>query len=206
MFYYLIAFFSSMSIMILEIAGIRILTPFLGGTYIITTSAIGIMMSSLALGYYLGGKYSRKNPSFAKLALILLISGIYILSLAFSQFIILRISFSLTISLILKSIIYSCIIFVIPSTLLGTVFPYVIQIMINNNTIKENTGTIVGRFYAISTIGSIFGTFLCGFILIIYFGIDRIFFFISIILFLCSIACSLFHKKLITKNMDRTLK
>ena len=202
MFYYLIAFISSMSIMILEMAGIRILPPFLGGTYIVTTSSIGIMMASLALGYLLGGKYSNKNPSFAKLALILFISGIYILILSFCQFIILRTSFILNISLFIKSIIYSCIIFTIPSILLGAVSPYVIQLMINNTVTNENTGNIVGKFYAISTIGAILGTFLCGFVLIIFFGIDRIFFFLSIILFLCSIACSIFHKK-ITKKINR---
>ena len=184
--YELIAFICGAAVMILELAGVRIISPFMGSTHVIYTSIIGVIMASLSFGYWLGGRLSLKNPSCVKLSIVISAAGLYILLLAFVQFDFLRILLKLYIPFIVKSVIGSIIMFTLPSVLLGIVSPYIIQLA-QQNTLNKNAGSLVGRFYSISTIGSIFGTFLCGFYLIITFGIDRIFFTLSLILFLCAI-------------------
>ena len=51
----------------------------------------------------------------------------------------------------------------------------------------ENAGSVVGNLYAISTIGSIIGTFLAGYFLIPFLGTTKILFSIALILILISI-------------------
>lgn len=196
--YELLLFICGASIMILELAGVRIISPFLGSSHVVYTSIIGIIMASLSIGYWLGGKISSKNPSNKKLSIIILGAGLYIFFLSLFQFDFLRSIVETSLSLILKTIICSIIMFSIPSILLGIISPYTIQLVVNKQQNKENTGVIVGKFSAISTIGSIVGTFLCGFYLILKFGIDNIFFFLSCIIFTCSILYLLidFKKKI----------
>lgn len=194
--YGLILFICGFSVMILELAGVRIISPFLGSNHIIYTSIIGIIMASLSFGYWLGGKLSNKNISEFKLSLFIFSAAIYILLLALFQFEFLRYLVTISsISLILKSVICSTIMFSIPSILLGMVTPYTIQLSINKLKNNENTGSIVGRYYAVSTIGSILGTFLCGFYLLIKFGIGTIFFTLSCILFFTSILAFIIYMK-----------
>lgn len=186
--YPLILFICGFSVMVLELAGVRIISPFLGSNHIVYTIIIGIIMASLSFGYWLGGKLSNKNISDFKLSTFIFSAGIYIFLLALFQFDFLRYIVTIEqISLTFKSIICSIIMFSIPSILLGTVSPYTIQLAINNLKNNENPGSIVGRYYAVSTIGSIFGTFLCGLYLIIKFGIGTIFFALSSILFFASV-------------------
>lgn len=197
--YEFITFLCSMSIMILELAGVRILTPFLGGTHIVYTSAIGIIMACLSFGYFLGGKLSIKNVNLRKLSLLIFIAGVYVLFLSFFQFEFLKKMLSLNLLLICKSLISSLVIFSLPSVFLGMVSPYIIQLVANNTKNNKNPGEIAGYFYAISTIGSIFGTFLTGFYLIITFGIDSIFFFLCLILFFCAFLVIILELR---KNLD----
>ena len=190
--YELITFLCGMGVMILELAGVRIITPFLGGTHIVYTSVIGIIMASLSSGYYLGGKLSKKNASISKLSLIIFLAAIYIFSLSFVQFWWLRKIMYFHLPLISKTLICSFGMFVVPSVLMGIVTPYILQVVLNElkqKNISFKEGETAGKFYAVSTIGSIIGTFLCGFYLIIHFGIDRIFLFLSFMLFVCAFLC-----------------
>lgn len=184
----LIAFLCGMAVMVLELAGVRIISPYLGSTHVVYTSVIGIIMASLSIGYWLGGKLSAKTPSCLKLSAFITIAGIYICTLALFQFDFLKVLIAWRMSFMLKSVICAIIMFTIPSILLGIVSPYIIQVVLNKKQ-TDVPGKIVGKFYAISTIGSILGTFLCGFYLIVSFGIDRIFFALSFVLFICSIIC-----------------
>lgn len=194
--YGLVLFICGFSVMVLELAGVRIISPFLGSSHIVYTSIIGIIMASLSFGYWLGGKLSGKNISELKLSMFIFFAGIYILLLALFQFGFLRYIVTLnSVSLILKSVICSLVMFFVPSVLLGMVSPYTVQLSLNKLKNDENTGSVVGRYYAISTIGSILGTFLCGFYLIIKFGIGTIFMALSSALFLSSVlALSIYLK------------
>jgi uncharacterized membrane protein YbhN (UPF0104 family) len=56
------------------------------------------------------------------------------------------------------------------SVLLGFVTPYAVKLKMSS---LEDSGKTVGRLYALSTVGSILGTFLAGFVLIPFFGSEK---------------------------------
>lgn len=97
---------------------------------------------------------------------------------------------SISNNLILVSIICATVTFGIPSFLLATVSP--IAVKIKNNSM-DRVGTTSGKISSLSTIGSIFGTFFAGFILIPNIGVRNIILGCSILLWLISVY--LFSKK-----------
>ncbi len=198
----LISFICGFSVMVFEISGIRILTPFIGSTFITSTTIIGILLFALSIGYYFGGKWADKSLKSEKLGIIILISATYIALSAVCQFKLLKyITYNVQTSIYIKSIISSLALFFIPSLLLGAVSPYITKLAISNtNFSNQKTGELIGKFYAISTIGSIIGTFLSGFVLIIYFGIDKIFLFLSSTLSLASFLCFFTGKNFTSKQ------
>ncbi len=178
--------------MMLEIAGMRILSPYFGSSFIVSTSTIGIILASLSLGYFIGGNISDNSPSMKKLSLFVLVAGVYNLFTSFFQFKVFEyISQSMNLNIFFSSIIAAIFLFTVPSILLGAVSPYVVKVALASQVDNNNTGHIVGKLYALSTIGSILGTFICGFWLILYFGLEIISLLVSFSIFLCALFCHL---------------
>lgn len=173
--------------MVLELDGSRILAPYLGTSLYTWTSLIGIILGALSLGYFLGGKLADKKPSFKTLSVILLLAAIAIgliglMKEPFLQFIQNEIS-----DIRIGSIAATTILFAIPSVLLGMVSPYAVKLKIET---LSKSGRTVGNLYAISTIGSIVGTFLAGFYLIPAMGNTKILYLIAIILLITALISS----------------
>ena len=70
-----------------------------------------------------------------------------------------------------KIVLLTTLIFFLPSFILGMVSPVVVRLSLSNLATSGNT---VGKIYAFSTLGSIVGTFLTGFGLILAFGTREI--------------------------------
>ena len=62
----ILTFTSGAVVMALEISASRILTPVFGSTIYTWGSLIGIILSGLSLGYFLGGKTADNHPKFEK--------------------------------------------------------------------------------------------------------------------------------------------
>ena len=62
-------------LMVFEIIGSRILSPFIGTSTYIWTSLIGIILASLSLGYWLGGKWADRKPDIKILAAVIFLAG-----------------------------------------------------------------------------------------------------------------------------------
>lgn len=169
--------------MVLELCASRIVAPYLGSTIIVWTSIIGVILGSLSIGYWAGGRLSDKNSNQILLSYILLFASISILLISLSHNKILTYMNLLT-DIRIKSFIASCILFSIPSILLGMISPYAIKLRLKN---IERTGQIAGNLYAIATFGSIVGTFLGGFVLIPTLGSNKILFFLSLSLFILAL-------------------
>jgi spermidine synthase len=84
----------------------------------------------------------------------------------------------------LAALFSAIILFSIPSFLLGIVSPYAVKLKIKN---LNSSGQTVGNLYALSTAGSIVGTFLAGFLIIPLLGVTKIIFLLSAILVLLSL-------------------
>ena len=184
---HIIVFVAGATVMIFELAGSRILAPYFGTSMFIWTSLIGVILGSLSIGYWLGGNLSDKNPTINMLAKILFISAIMIFFVAIFKDIVLILLQYTTLDIRLSSAIAAIILFAPPSVLLGMISPYAAKLKIDN---LQNSGKTVGNLYALSTVGSIAGTFFAGFFLIPLIGSTNILFTLSGILTILSIFSS----------------
>ncbi len=181
----LIVFVTGACGMILELAGSRVLAPYAGSSLSTWTSLIGIVLGCLSLGYWLGGKLADKSQSYKVLAFIILVAGILIgLSGLIKDDILNFLARDLHLDIKLLSIISSLVLFGLPSIALGLVSPYAVRLKIEQ---ISTSGKIVGNLYAISTFGSIFGTFIGGFYLIPYLGNSNLLFLLSFVLLLTAL-------------------
>lgn len=190
----IIVFICGALVMVFELVGARILGPYIGTSLFVWTSLIGIILGSLSIGYWLGGILSDRKPSYTIFAIIILLSGIFILITAISKDFTLRFLTARFTDLRLLSILSSLILFAPGSVFLGMVSPYAVRLKLKT---INTSGTTIGNLYAISTIGSIAGTFLAGFYLIPTFGNTLIVYFLSVILLLISGFLGVINKRLI---------
>jgi spermidine synthase len=160
--------FSSLGI---EFAASRLLAPYFGQSLFIWGILIGLILIYLTAGYYLGGRLADRRPDVnllyrialiaaATTALIPIISS-PILSLSQKGFA------QLSLGLVIGSLISVIILFAAPVVLLGMVSPFAIRLRIRD---VRRAGNAAGAVYALSTLGSILGTFLPVFWLIPSFG------------------------------------
>jgi spermidine synthase len=161
-----------------EIAGSRVLGPYLGTSIFIWTSLIGIILGSLSLGYWLGGKLADRKPSFSNLGWIIFFSGLLILLTNIFKDVLLRNLPGIIPGLRWQSVISALVLFSPASVFLGMVSPYAVRLKISK---LETSGRTVGNLYAISTIGSIAGTFFAGFFLIPVLGTTHILYSLAIL-------------------------
>ncbi|MGB7070737.1 MAG: fused MFS/spermidine synthase [Pyrinomonadaceae bacterium] len=157
-------------VMIYEINGTRILSPFIGTSTYVWTSLIGVILGALSLGYWLGGKWADRRPDLKILAFVIFIAGGFVSITILLKELVLSFAASAPIGLELKSVLAALILFAPASIALGFVSPYAVKL---KTTTLEDTGKVVGRLYALSTVGSIVGTFTAGFFLIPFVGSIR---------------------------------
>ena len=157
---YLTSFLCGATIMVLEILGFRLLAPYFGYSISIWGSLLGVVMMAMTAGYYMGGFLADRRPHSGMLYLMVLVAAGYTFLLLFTYPAIMR--FSAQFDLVAGSLLATLLLFAIPMTTLSTVSPFVIRLLAR----EGGVGTAAGRIYAISTVGSIVGTFLTSFYLI----------------------------------------
>lgn len=190
-----VVFLNGMAIMVLEMAGARLLAPELGTSIIVWTSLIGVILASLSLGYWLGGKLAdsrlrqdggtkarreneatdpagaaRRDRAHAVLSSLLVGASISVFIAAALGGIVPGFVASLF-SLHMGTVCAALALFAVPGVLCGMVSPYAIRLAITNS---DTSGATIGRLYAVGTVGSIVGTFLGGFVLLSWFGTTTI--------------------------------
>lgn len=158
-----VSFFSGAVTMILELAGSRLVAPFFGTSLIVWTALIGIIMTSLCIGNWLGGSIADKRPEAKLLGRVLILSAVIIASTAFASNYILTSLQELRLNLYISSVYASAAIFAPSSFLLGMVQPFCVRLAMQS---VSSSGTVAGRLSALNSAGSILGTFLGGFVLI----------------------------------------
>ena len=66
-----------------EIAASRLLAPYFGSSTIVWANLIGLVLASLAIGYWLGGRIADRRPEPRLLGLIVVASGVYVAAVTF---------------------------------------------------------------------------------------------------------------------------
>jgi spermidine synthase len=187
---YFVVFLTGAVVMALELAGSRILAPYLGTSISVWASLIGIILGAMSAGYYFGGKLADKNPNLKTFSSLIFLAGISVFIILIFKFYVLNLSLHLGVKS--GSIFVSIALFALPALLLGMVSPYAVRLSMKK---VENSGSTVGNLYAVSTLGSIFGTFFSGFYLIPNLGSNNILYALAISLFLISLFCYDFKKE-----------
>jgi spermidine synthase len=157
-------------VMVYEIVGSRIVSPFIGTSTYVWTSLIGVILASLSLGYWLGGRVADRRPDVKVLATVILLAGGLVSLTVLVKDVVLTAVAIFPVGLEFKSVIAAAILFAPASVALGFVTPYAVKLKMVS---LEDSGKTVGRLYALSTVGSIVGTFAAGFVLIPFVGSVR---------------------------------
>jgi MFS family permease len=166
--------------MVLEIIGARYLAKDFGSYFHVWVSQIGVVLVALALGYLLGGALADR---WQRLSLLLALLGPAGLLLFFIPdcgawllgLIISRHPSDQPIPLFwqkLDPVMGSALIFLLPCIVLAMLSPYMIRLA--TRTLAE-VGRSSGFIIAASTVGSIVGVFVSGFILIDHMRVSHIF-------------------------------
>ncbi|MDI6817529.1 MAG: fused MFS/spermidine synthase [Actinomycetota bacterium] len=175
---YVIAVVCGAALMGLEILGGRLLSPFFGASVYVWGSIISVFLIALSTGYYVGGIISDKRPSVVYLAGFIAAAGMLTLIIPPLAPPLSRFFFSTGLANY-GALVVAMILFVLPSIGLGMVSPYVVKLGVAETV---RLGNMVGKFYAVSTFGSIFGTLATTFILIPYFGVNEVIFSLGAVL------------------------
>lgn len=176
-------------VMIYEIVGSRLVSPFIGTSTYVWTSLIGVILASLSLGYWLGGRMADRRPDVKILAFVIFLAGALVSLTILIKDVVLTGVASAPTGLEIKSVLASVLLFAPASVALGVVTPYAIKLKMSS---LDDSGKTVGRLYALSTIGSIAGTFAAGFFLIPFVGSTRTLYFVAGTLILLSLVLAPF--------------
>ncbi len=171
-------------VMTYEIVGSRILAPYIGTSTYIWTSLIGVILGALSLGYWLGGRMADRRPNVGVLAAAIFAAGGLISVTILVKDLVLSVIAAMAVMDELRSILAALLLFAPASVALGFVIPYATKLRVAN---LAETGSTVGRLYALSTIGSIVGTFAAGFFFIPFIGSVRTLYILAFALFLVGV-------------------
>jgi len=181
-------FTSGMTILAVEMSASRLLAPYFGDSQLIWANLIGLMMIYLSAGYYLGGRLADRYPRRELLYRMTAWAGFTIGLIPFLSRPILGYSTfgfdSYSLGMLVGSFVGILLLFTLPIILLGCVSPFAIRLQSQS---VISTGHTAGTIYALSTLGSILGTFLPVLVLIPFLGTGTTFLLFSLLLLIVSL-------------------
>lgn len=183
-FLYLVVFTSGMTTLAVELSASRLLGNVFGTSNLVWANVIGLILLYLTIGYFIGGRWADRSPKPQTLFQIIL-WGAFLSALIpiVSRPVLVAAATAFAhaeAALALGSFVSILLLFSVPITLLGTVSPFVIRLAVYD---IQSSGKVAGQIYAISTLGSLVGTFLPTLYLIPVFGTIQTFLIFTSILF-----------------------
>jgi MFS family permease len=164
-----LVFIGGFILMVIEVIGARFLPRFFGSSYHVWVSQIGVVMIGLAVGYYVGGALADRWQKASFLSILLIPAGIMVWFVP---------KFSGPLNAIterhplgedvpqiwknLDPVLGSAMVFLFPCIVLAMLSPYVIRLI---TPTVAHVGRSSGAVIAASTVGSIAGVFVSGFVL-----------------------------------------
>ena len=159
-----------------EISAARLLAPYFGASTIIWANTIATVLVALSIGYAVGGRLADRRGDLRGLSAIVLAAAVLLALVPFIADPFLRLSVkalgALSVGGFLGSLAAVLVLVAGPVMLLGTVAPYANRLAVGR---VAETGTVTGGLYAISTAGSLVGTFTSALLLIPLIGTHRTF-------------------------------
>ncbi len=159
-----------------EIAAARLLAPYFGASTIIWANTIATVLVALSAGYAIGGHLADRRADMRGLCAIVLVAAVLLAVVPFVSDPFLKLAVralgGLSVGGFVGSLVAVLVIVAVPVLLLGTVAPYANRLMVQR---VSETGKVTGRLYALSTAGSLVGTFAAALLLIPLIGTHRTF-------------------------------
>jgi hypothetical protein len=176
----LFVFLGGFAVMVLELIGTLYLAKDFGGSFYVWTSQIGVILIALSLGYAIGGTLADRFHRAGFLAIPMAVAAFFIYFIpkftpALLDAIVNRHPKGQDIPAIwikLDPVLGSAVVFFLPCFVLALISPYMVRLTARR---LESVGTISGLIYAASTVGSIAGVFISGYIFIDYMTVTTIF-------------------------------
>lgn len=160
-FLYATVFVSGMSTLAIELSASRLLGAVFGTSNLVWANVIGLILLYLTAGYFVGGRWADRSPHARTLYRILLWAAFLSALIPLMARPILSAAAAAVVQaeagVALGSFLAIIALFAVPITLLGTVSPFAIKLGVKR---VEDAGRVSGAIYAISTVGSLVGTFL----------------------------------------------
>jgi spermidine synthase len=156
-----LVFISGMASLGVEFGASRLLAPYFGTSLYVWGVLIGLILIYLSAGYVIGGRLADRHPREEVLYQITAWAGLWIGIIPLVSYPILLLSQQgfkeLSVGLVAGTLFAVVVLFAAPVILLGCVSPFAIRLLLRD---VETGGNTAGRVYALSTAGSILGTFL----------------------------------------------
>ncbi len=170
-------------VLVLEILGARVLAPFLGSSSYVWSALISVTLLSLAVGYRWGGALADRGEPLVWLSRLLVAAGWLVVLVPYARRWVLPAAWGLGIRT--GALAAAAALFAPALILLGTVAPLAAKGAVAD---LGTLGGRVGGLYALSTVGSLAGALLAGYVLIPVAGVTRIFLGAALALFLPALA------------------
>jgi MFS family permease len=155
-----VVFVAAAAVLVIEIAALRLIAPYVGVTLQTNTAVIGAALGAIAFGAWTGGRVAdRTDPNRLLGPLLLLGAALTMLTLPLVRWVgeLTRGTDASAVLLLAMLAVFA------PAALLSAVTPMVVKTQLQD---LRETGTVVGRLSGIGTLGAIIATFATGFLLV----------------------------------------
>ncbi len=156
-------FVASFCIMVLELVATRLNARHLGSSIYTWTSVIGVVLAGISLGNYLGGRAADRFEPAAALSVCFALCSLSCIQIVLLDNLAGEWLWVWRLSWPVRVFTHIVLVFMLPSTLLGTISPIVTKMALERGL---PAGRTVGAIYAWGAAGSIAGTLAAGFALI----------------------------------------
>ncbi len=179
----ILVFVAGMASLTLELAASRLLAPNFGSSLFVWASLIGLILLYLTVGYYLGGRLADRYPHALLFYSITLLASVFIGLVPLIAQPVLNWSLNLfstdNLNIFYGSLLSVLLLLTVPMVLLGCISPFAIRLRVAQ---PGEIGHTAGQLYALSTAGSMLGTFLPVLVLLPTIGTAMTFFACALLL------------------------
>lgn len=167
----LIVFASGGVLLALEIVASRVLAPTFGNSIYVWGSLIGVFLTALSVGYWLGGRLADRYPSHGAFCGLVFLAGLLTVPIPAVAPPLLSVLAAAELDSRAGPLLSALVLFFPASVVMGTISPYAVRLSTRS---VATVGGTAGRLYALSTLGSIAGCFAAAFWLISVLGVRDI--------------------------------
>jgi spermidine synthase len=171
LFLLLSIFILGFAVLVVEILGARMISPYFGSSVYVWSAQITVTLAALAAGYLAGGSWADKRPRLDVYFKEVLVSGVLLVIVPFLKKPVLSAATSL--GLMGGSLVSAIVLFAPALFLMSATGPLAIRLLTADIPLL---GRGVGKVYAVSTVGSVLGALMTGFFLVSSFSVKDTFF------------------------------